>query len=77
MKNKQINDIVFMNSSIVKQNIGPKKIIDIDYKYDVNTGEKFIIYLVDSDSKVYANVWFDGRNGKCFTNPSCVYFIEL
>jgi len=37
---KQIGDIVNQISSVVKQNTGPKKIINKSYKYDENTGEK-------------------------------------
>jgi len=74
---KQIGDIVNQISSVVKQNTGQKKIINKSYKYDENTGEKYPIYLVDSESDVYESVWFDGRTGKCFTYKNCVYNIEL
>jgi hypothetical protein len=66
-----VGDSVYVDgyTSMAQQNAGLEKIEGVDYKFDVNTGERFTIYLVNG-------CWFDSRDGGCFSNPNSMYYLE-
>jgi hypothetical protein len=69
---KKIGDLVFFDgyNSIAQQYSDEYPILNIDYKYDEDTGEKFPIYFV-------ADRWFDGRNGGEYNKDNSMFYIEL
>lgn len=70
-QNLNVGDVVYIDgyTSIAQQNAGLEKIEGVNYKFDVDTGERFAIYLVNGS-------WFDSRNGSCFSNPNSMYYLE-
>ena len=72
MKKHKIGDLVWLDgyTSFAQQNSQEEyKIEKIDYKFDKNTGGKFIIYFVDEK-------WYDGRDGSAYDNNKSMYYIE-
>jgi hypothetical protein len=45
------------------------EIEEIEYRYDMKTGEKFPVYFVSEN-------WFDSRDGSMYNNDNGMYYIE-
>jgi hypothetical protein len=70
---KKVGDEVWIDgyTSMAQQSAPDKSVIEkIRYKYDVDTGVPYPIYLV-------AGHWYDSRTGGDCDNKQSMYYMEL
>ena len=71
LEDSKVGNLVYKEcyTSMGASSTGKTIVEEIDNKWDVNTGEKFVILKVDDE-------WYDTRNGSCFSNPNSMFYIE-
>ena len=72
MKLNEVNigDKVYIDgyTSMAQQNFGVRDVIDIKYKYDEGTGERYKVIVINAGE-------FDSRTGESL-NKNSMYYIE-
>jgi len=72
MKLNEVNigDKVYIDgyTSMAQQNFGVRDVIDIKYKYDEDTGERYKVIVINAGE-------FDSRTGESL-NKNSMYYIE-